>query len=95
MSGLAVVRRQLVINLDGVLVIFALSHLEKNVALAAKRFPFLRLRSVAFEHFIVQCESIFGLTKLALNEGLFIARGPSHHAIFLHDLIEQNNRPIQ
>ena len=38
---------------DGLLEIFAPSRLKRNVALAAKRFSFLRLRSVVFQHFIV------------------------------------------
>src|SRR5215467_5923384 len=38
--GLVLVRRQLIVNFDGPLVIFASSHLKKNVALAAKRFAF-------------------------------------------------------
>src|SRR6266545_6980747 len=93
MAGLVFVQRELVINFDGLLVICAASHLKKNVALGAKRFPFFRLRSVAFQHFIVQHKSIFDLTKPAFDEGLFIARGPPQRAVFLHDLTEQNNRP--
>src|SRR5438034_2796821 len=46
-------RRQLVINFDGLLVICASAHFEKNIAFTAQRLALLRLRSIAFQHFII------------------------------------------
>ena len=71
------------------------AELEQNVALAAHSFALVCLPRVAFQHFVIERESILRFVQLAFNYRLLIARCPFQLAVQAYDAIEQHNRFIE
>src|SRR5689334_21823084 len=88
---------QLIVGLNGSFVTtwVGCAGLKEDVALPAKCLAFFGCSRVALKHFVIQSESVFRFSKLALDHRLFVASRPAHRAILLHDLVEKNECPIQ